>query len=109
MAIALHRPNMLRYSNWTANCIHELESTTTEADHELAYWAKLHHLVEESSTALGLEDHNNQVNIGDLRIQSTLRALDKQLMQWKLKSNWDHLNGMYYSYLKSLNNKLISE
>jgi hypothetical protein len=43
--------------------------------------------------ALGIDDHHSRVDLNDVRIQSTLRALDKQLIRWKEKANWIHLNG----------------
>jgi hypothetical protein len=90
--MTLRRSNMLRYSNWTAECIEVLEKSGMQSDAHLSGLCKLQHTAEESATALGLEDHHSRPDLGDIRIQSTLRALDKQLFQWKDKIDWTNLN-----------------
>lgn len=45
-------------------------------------------------TALGLDDHHSRVDLSEMRVQSTLRALDKRLAQWKAESAWETHIGM---------------
>jgi hypothetical protein len=93
MAMALRRSNMLRYSNWTADCIQMLENSGIPSDVQLSGWCKLQNTAEESVMALGLDDHHSRADLGDVRIQSILRALNKQINQWKEKTNWLDING----------------
>ena len=92
MAMALCRPNMLRYSSWTAVCIQNLEKSAIQSDIHLSNWAKLQHAAEDSAMALGLDDYQSHTNLSDFRTQSTLRALDMQINEWKETIDWRTLN-----------------
>jgi len=92
MAMTLCRPNMLRYSSWTAVCIQDVEKSAIKSDIRLSSWAKLQHAAEESAIALGLDDHQYRADLSEFRTQSTLRAIDKQINEWKETIDWPTLN-----------------
>jgi hypothetical protein len=91
MALALRRPTMLRFSNWTADCLQVLEQSNVSIDREMAAWVKLQHIAEESVILLGF-DHESPVNLNDSRSQSLLRGFEGQLSAWREK-NWTFING----------------
>jgi hypothetical protein len=93
MAVALRRPAMLRFSNWTADCLQVLEQSNISIDREMTAWVKLQHIAEESVTLLGF-DHESHVDLNDSRSQSLLRGFESQLASWK-EDNWSFINGKF--------------
>jgi hypothetical protein len=97
MAVALRRPAMLRFSNWTSDCLRVLEKSSIPIDREMTAWVKLQHIAEESVTLLGY-DSESRVDLNDSRSQSLLRGFETQLAAWK-KSNWAFINSKFITQL----------
>jgi len=88
MAVALRRPFMLLWSEWTQNCFDCLEEAGSNDDRDLVSLIRLQKIAEESAVALGLY-HLRPVDLKDRAVVFGLNAFDKQLMHWRDK-DWSH-------------------
>ena len=84
--MSLRLPNMLRFSNWMAEAVEVLEKSPHAAptDKRFVAWVKMQRIVEESGTALSLDDPSeDNVSLADERVQAILRGCEKQLDTWR--------------------------
>ena len=88
MAVALRRPFMLPWSEWTQNCFDSLEEAGLSHDRDLVSLIRLQKIAEESVVALGLY-HLRSVDLKDRAVLFGLNAFDKQLMHWR-DTAWNH-------------------
>lgn len=92
MALALHRPSMLQYTDWVEKNVDFLRKSSIPSDGELAVWTDLMQIAEESASSLGL-DEKSPVELKDNRTQTMLKAFERQLHIWK-DDNWNAINGI---------------
>lgn len=93
MALALRRPSMLKFSDWTEYCIGKLQMSKSQSDRELAAWGNLQHIADESATVLGFDQTRGPLDLRDTTTQASLKAFEKQLSVWKA-ANWLSTSGM---------------
>ena len=108
----LRLPNMLRFTNWMAECVDFLETSPEAAptDKRFIAWVKLQHIVEDCATALGLDNADETLSLDDERAQLMLKGAEKQLAAWKTQVTSDPgtLNGKWTSVLWSLRSLIFS-
>ena len=58
VSISLRRPNLLRFSNYMAECEEYLETSSDAAptDKRLAAWVKIHRIMEKAGNAFSFDD-----------------------------------------------------
>ena len=102
----LRLPNMLRFTNWMAECVDFLETSPEAAptDKRFVAWVKLQQIVEDCSMALGLDSADETLSLDDERAQLMLKGAEKQLAAWKTQVTSDPkiLNGKWTLVLWSL-------
>lgn len=83
--MSLHRPNMLRFSNYMAECVEFLESSPNASlnDHRLFAWIQLQRIMEECSTSFAFDDPSASVSLKEPRIQLMLKGFEKKLKGWR--------------------------
>ncbi|KPM45481.1 hypothetical protein AK830_g1033 [Neonectria ditissima] len=84
-SMALHRPNLIRWSPFMAECVKILETSPDAAPTD-AYFCHLvwtHSLAEEVGIQFALDDPSVAVNIGDARTQYALRGLERDLEKYR--------------------------
>ena len=98
-SINLRLSNMLRFTNWMAECVEFLETSPEAAptDKRFTAWVKLQHIVEDCATALGLDNSDDTLSLDDERAQLMLKGAEKQLVAWKTQvtSDPEILNGKW--------------
>ncbi|KAF7545242.1 hypothetical protein G7Z17_g9326 [Cylindrodendrum hubeiense] len=80
-SMALHRPNLIRWSSFMAECVKILETSPDAAPTD-AYFCHLvwtHHLAEEVGIQFALDDPSISVSISDPRTQYALRGMERDL------------------------------
>ena len=97
VSMSLRLPNMLRFTNWMAECVEFLE-TSAEAvptDRRFAAWVRLQRIVEECGISLGLDNTDDTVSLDDEHAQLMLKGAERQLAAWKcqVSPNGGILNG----------------
>lgn len=102
----LRLPNMLRFTNWMAECVDFLETSPEAAptDKRFTAWVKLQHIVEDCAMALGLDNSDDTLSLDDERAQLMLKGAEKQLAAWKTQVTSDPkiINGKWILVLWSL-------
>lgn len=85
VSISLRRPNMLRLSNWMAECIDYFEASPDAAptDKRFIAWVKLQRLMEECGNAFSFDDPSTSPSLAESRIQLMLKGFEKQMENWK--------------------------
>lgn len=85
VSVSLHRPNMLRFSNYMAECVDVLESSPNASlnDHRLVAWIQLQRIMEECSTSFAFDDPSASVSLKEPRIQLMLKGFEKKLKGWR--------------------------
>ncbi|KAK7427651.1 Rho GTPase activating protein [Neonectria magnoliae] len=84
-SMALHRPNLIRWTPFMAECVKILETSPDAAPTD-AYFCHLvwtHSLAEEVGIQFALDDPSVSVNIGDARTQYALRGLERDLEKYR--------------------------
>lgn len=98
VSLGFRRPSMLRFSNWMAESLKELETSPDAAptDKRLAAWVKLQRIMEASSSAFSTDDPSAGITLADPRIQLTLKSFEKQLENWKFNLPSNIMNGILH-------------
>lgn len=83
--MSLHRPNMLRFSNYMTECVEFLENLPNVElnDCRLVAWIQLQRIMEECSTSFAFEDPGATVSLEEPRIQLMLKGFEKKLKGWR--------------------------
>ena len=95
MALALHRPSMVRHVDWAEKNVDILRNSNIPADRELAAWTDLQFIAEESAASLGLAE-DSQIRLKDNHTQTLVKTFERQLAMWK-DANWNSIHGMLLS------------
>lgn len=93
--MSLHRPNMLRFSNYMSECIEFLENSPNAAlnDHRLIAWIQLQRIMEECSTSFAFDDPSAIISLEEPRIQLMLKGFEKKLNGWRESLRPGIMNG----------------
>ena len=85
VSISLRRPNMFRFSNWMAECMEYLETSSDAAptDKLLIAWIKLQRIMEECGNSFSFDDPSSTPSLSENHTQFVLRGFEKQLENWK--------------------------
>ena len=80
----MRRPTMQPADTEVEQCIKALESSPNAVlqDHQLIAWFRLECLMEAASL-LGRVERGTKPDFADLRIQRTVRLLDRRLSEWR--------------------------
>lgn len=83
--MSLHRPNMLRFSNYMLECIEFLENSPNAGlnDHRLVSLIQLQRIMEECSTSFAFDDPSAAISLDEPRIQLMLKGFEKKLKLWR--------------------------
>lgn len=84
-SMALHRPNLVRWSPFMTECVSILESSPDAAptDKYFCHLVWTHRLAEEVGIQFSLEDPSSTVNVTDMRTQYALRGLERDLEKYR--------------------------
>jgi hypothetical protein len=84
VAMALHRPNLIRWQPFMTECIDILESSPEAApsDRYLCHLVWTHRLAEEVGIQFSMDDPNVFINIGDHKVQYALRGFERDLAKY---------------------------
>ena len=84
-AMALHRPNLIRWTPFMAECIDVLESSPDAAptDKFLCQLVWTHKLAEEVGVQFSMDDPASTPNIADLRTQYVLKGFELELDKYR--------------------------
>ncbi|KAK1829814.1 hypothetical protein QBC39DRAFT_392276 [Podospora conica] len=84
-AMALHRPNLIRWTPFMAECVQVLESSDEAAptDKYLTHLIWTHKLAEEVSVLLSMDDTSSTPNIADARTQYALKGFERDLESYR--------------------------
>ncbi len=84
-SMALHRPDLLRWSAYTSECVDVLESSSDAyaSDRVLCQWVKLQHIAEDVGVQFSMDDPLAQVGMSDTKLRYTLRGFERQLEDWR--------------------------
>ncbi|KAF4967386.1 hypothetical protein FZEAL_10538 [Fusarium zealandicum] len=83
-SMALHRPNLVRWNSFMAECVRILQSSPDAAPTD-AYFCHLvwtHRLSEEVGIQFALDDQTTHISITELRTQWALRGLEQDLREY---------------------------
>lgn len=87
VSLVIKRPVYMMWSRYTEECCEMLEHPDRPSDERrIAVIARLHHLLEQLSTALQTNDPRNPPNVNDPRTQSLLKYFEWQLNKISKKS-----------------------
>ncbi|GJN83676.1 hypothetical protein PLIIFM63780_007225 [Purpureocillium lilacinum] len=84
-SIALHRPNLVRWSPFMTECVEVLETSPDAAptDKYLCHLVWTHRMGEEIGIQFSMDDPATTVNILDARTQYALRVLERDLDRYR--------------------------
>lgn len=84
VSLSLRLPNMLRFTNWMAECVEALKTSPNAAptDKVLVAWVEMQRVVEDCAMSFGL-DSDDMVSLADELTQLKLKATEKQLDVWR--------------------------
>ncbi|KAJ2966087.1 hypothetical protein NUW58_g10751 [Xylaria curta] len=84
VAMALHRPNLIKWQSFMAECIDILESSpaATPSDRCLCHLVWTHRLAEEVGIQFSFDDPSVFVNITETRVQYVLRKFETDLAKY---------------------------
>lgn len=84
-AMALHRPNLVRWTSFMTECVEVLESSPDAAptDKYLCHLVWTHRLAEEVGQQFSMDDPATVINIADPRTQYALRGFERELERYK--------------------------
>ncbi|MCJ1462438.1 hypothetical protein MMC07_001039 [Pseudocyphellaria aurata] len=85
VSVSLHRPSMLRFTNYMAECIESLENSPNASleDHRLVAWVQLQRIMEGCSTSFEFDDPSATVGLEEPHIQLMLKGFEKKLKGWR--------------------------
>ncbi|KAK5658847.1 hypothetical protein OQA88_1659 [Cercophora sp. LCS_1] len=83
-SMALHRPNLVRWTPFLAECVDVLESSPDAAptDRYFCHLIWTHKLAEEVGVLLSMDDPTSAPNISDSRTQYALRGFERELERY---------------------------
>ncbi|KAF4455095.1 hypothetical protein F53441_2534 [Fusarium austroafricanum] len=86
-SMALHRPNLIRWTPFMDESMHLLQSSPDAAptDAYLCHLVWTHHLSEEINIQFSLDDPTADIHISEPRTQYMLKGLEKDLKRYKEK------------------------
>lgn len=84
VAMALHRPNLVRWTSFMTECIDILESSpeALPSDKYLCHLVWTHRLAEEVGNQFSLDDPSAYVNIAEPKVQYALRGFERDLEKY---------------------------
>lgn len=84
-AMALHRPNLIRWTPFMADCVEVLQSSDEAAptDKYLTHLIWTHKLAEEVSVLLSMDDTSSTPNLADARTQYALKGFERDLESYR--------------------------
>ncbi|KAI0535496.1 hypothetical protein GGR58DRAFT_440809 [Xylaria digitata] len=84
VAMALHRPNLIRWQSFMTECIDILESSPEAAlsDKYLCHLVWTHRLAEEVGIQFSMDDPSIFVNITEQKVQYALRGFERDLARY---------------------------
>ncbi|KAI0139684.1 hypothetical protein BJ166DRAFT_489392 [Pestalotiopsis sp. NC0098] len=84
VAMALHRPNLIRWAPFMTECMDILESSPEAApsDKYLCHLVWTHRLAEEVGIQFSMDDPNTFVNIAEPKVQYALRGFERDLEKY---------------------------
>lgn len=84
-SMAMHRPNLVRWSSFMAECMDVLESSPDAAptDKYLCHLVWCHKLAEDVGIQFSMDDPSTAVSIADARTQYALRAFERELDKYR--------------------------
>ncbi|KAF5022741.1 hypothetical protein F66182_5204 [Fusarium sp. NRRL 66182] len=84
-SMALHRPNLIRWTPFMAESLHLLQSSPDAAptDAYFCHFVWAHHLSEEFVVQFTLDDPSKDISITDPRTQYMLKGLEQDLKRYK--------------------------
>ena len=84
-AMALHRPNLIRWTSFMAECVEVLTSSpqAAETDPYLYHLVWTHKLAEEIGVQFSMEDMGRASQLTELRTQHVLRGLERELEKYR--------------------------
>ncbi|KAK1768430.1 putative fungal-specific transcription protein [Phialemonium atrogriseum] len=84
-SMAMHRPNLVRWSSFMAECMDVLESSPDAAptDKYLCHLVWCHKLAEDVGIQFSMDDPSTAVSIADARTQYALRAFERELDRYR--------------------------
>lgn len=92
-SMALHRPNLIRWTPFMAECMDILEASPDAAptDKYFCHLVWTHHLAEEVGIQFTLDDPSNVVSLADGRTQHTLKAFERDLDKHRAAVPKEHM------------------
>ncbi|KAK8090054.1 hypothetical protein PG997_005015 [Apiospora hydei] len=84
VAMALHRPNLVRWTSFMTECMDILESSPEAAptDKYLCHLVWTHRLAEEVGIQFSMDDPNAIVNVAEPKVQYALRGFERDLAKY---------------------------
>ncbi|KAK8125723.1 uncharacterized protein PG998_001482 [Apiospora kogelbergensis] len=84
VAMALHRPNLVRWTSFMTECMDILESSPDAApsDKYLCHLVWTHRLAEEVGIQFSMDDPNAIVNVAEPKVQYALRGFERDLAKY---------------------------
>lgn len=104
-SMALHRPNLVRWTSFMTECVDLLESSPDAAptDKYFCHCVWTHRLGEDISGQFSMDDPSKSVDINDPRSQHVLKALERDLEKYRASVPPDLLQRKYPLSLLVLN------
>ncbi|RAH77707.1 hypothetical protein BO86DRAFT_450814 [Aspergillus japonicus CBS 114.51] len=92
VAVSLRRVNLVRWLPYMDECVEILEKSPAAlpSDKTMVRWAKLAQIIEEIYVQFASDDIPSVVSFSDPKSIYTLKALEKQLEQWKRETLPEH-------------------
>jgi hypothetical protein len=93
-SMALHRPNLIRWSSFMKECVEVLETSPEAAptDQYFCHLVWTHKLAEEVGIQFSMDDPAFQVSIADTRTQFALKGLERDLETYRGKVPPDQIH-----------------
>ncbi|KAI0438665.1 hypothetical protein F4803DRAFT_534146 [Xylaria telfairii] len=84
VAMALHRPNLIRWQSFMTECIDVLETSPEAApsDRYLCHLVWTHRLAEEVGIQFSMDDPSVFINVTDQKVQYALRGFERDLAKY---------------------------
>ncbi|KAI8946298.1 hypothetical protein F4801DRAFT_565090 [Xylaria longipes] len=84
VAMALHRPNLIRWQSFMTECMDILESSPEAApsDRYLCHLVWTHRLAEEVGIQFSMDDPSIYINVTDQKVQYALRGFERDLARY---------------------------
>ena len=97
VSTSLRRPNLLRFSNYMAECEEYLETSSDAAptDKRLIAWVKIQRIIEEAGNAFSFDDPSATPSLAEPRIQLMLKGFEKKMESWKTSTARGIMNRVY--------------